>query len=223
MLTMTTEADLMRAVLEDPDDDARRLVYADRLEEQGENDRAEFVRWQIGGRAAPVLCHVLGTGVINTEWRCHPTDTANPFCPRWREMILKGLGEPYLPAGSAFVFRRGFVDEVSVGWIGFDYAAWLLFTEYPITRVRFAGDDRFPNEWAGYDWVQVGWPSPRGGKRASRPGKVEARYWPAVLYPGASKGSLATQYESESAAYDDLSRRLVAEGRRRAGPPAPAL
>jgi uncharacterized protein (TIGR02996 family) len=41
---------LLAAILDDPDDDAARLVYADWLEETGgqaERDRAEFIRVQV--------------------------------------------------------------------------------------------------------------------------------------------------------------------------------
>jgi uncharacterized protein (TIGR02996 family) len=34
-------------VIESPEDDGPRLVYADWLDEQGEHDRAEFIRLQI--------------------------------------------------------------------------------------------------------------------------------------------------------------------------------
>lgn len=43
---MTDEAALLAAVLNNPDDDAPRLIYADWLDEQGECDRAEFIRVQ---------------------------------------------------------------------------------------------------------------------------------------------------------------------------------
>ena len=36
----------LRAIFDTPDDDTPRLVYADFLEENGEEDRAEFIRWQ---------------------------------------------------------------------------------------------------------------------------------------------------------------------------------
>ena len=41
------ETALLRAILDDPRDDAARLIYADRLEEIGEEERAEFVRVQL--------------------------------------------------------------------------------------------------------------------------------------------------------------------------------
>src|SRR5262245_2815526 len=40
-------AGLMRAILQQPDDDGLRLILADWLEEHGEPDRAEFIRLQV--------------------------------------------------------------------------------------------------------------------------------------------------------------------------------
>ena len=45
--TMTTERDLLRAITREPDDGAPRLVYSDWLEEQGQAERAEFIRSQL--------------------------------------------------------------------------------------------------------------------------------------------------------------------------------
>lgn len=38
----------LRAIFDAPDDDTPRLVYADFLQENGEEDRAAFIRWQCG-------------------------------------------------------------------------------------------------------------------------------------------------------------------------------
>jgi uncharacterized protein (TIGR02996 family) len=43
----STEAAFLQAILEQPDDDTPRLVYADWLEEHGQGERAEFIRLQI--------------------------------------------------------------------------------------------------------------------------------------------------------------------------------
>ena len=43
---MTDREALYRAILDAPDDDAPRLVYADWLDEHGDPDRGEFIRLQ---------------------------------------------------------------------------------------------------------------------------------------------------------------------------------
>ena len=47
MLRTATDTAFVRSILDAPDDDAPRLVYADWLDEHGEADRAEFIRLQI--------------------------------------------------------------------------------------------------------------------------------------------------------------------------------
>src|SRR5690349_5354630 len=51
---MTSEAaDLLAAVLADPEDDAPRLVYADWLDENGQPERAAFIRLQVEAARLP--------------------------------------------------------------------------------------------------------------------------------------------------------------------------
>ena len=42
---MTPDDAFLAAIIESPDDDGPRLVYADWLEENGHPERAEFLRW----------------------------------------------------------------------------------------------------------------------------------------------------------------------------------
>jgi uncharacterized protein (TIGR02996 family) len=43
----------LRAIYDAPEDDTARLVYADFLQENGEEDRAQFIRWQCGHGKKP--------------------------------------------------------------------------------------------------------------------------------------------------------------------------
>ena len=51
---MTDRDALLRSILERPDDDVRRLVMADWLEENGESERAEFIRVQLEIASTPL-------------------------------------------------------------------------------------------------------------------------------------------------------------------------
>lgn len=64
----TVEA-MYRAVLEAPDCDTARLVYADALDEAGDHDRAEFVRVQCEREREP-LHHTHPTAVCDCDRRC---------------------------------------------------------------------------------------------------------------------------------------------------------
>jgi uncharacterized protein (TIGR02996 family) len=89
-----TEAPFLQAVIDQPDEDGPRLVYADWLDEQGESARAEFIR---------VQCELFQL----------PTDN-----PRRKELaarekrLLKRHGRewtrPPLPHDHSLLFRRGF-------------------------------------------------------------------------------------------------------------------
>jgi uncharacterized protein (TIGR02996 family) len=46
-VNVTRQEDLLQAILDDPADDAVRLVFADWLEDHSQNERAEFIRLQI--------------------------------------------------------------------------------------------------------------------------------------------------------------------------------
>src|SRR6201986_5154337 len=46
-VTMNEREAFLRAICDNPDDDTPRLVFADWLQENGEEDRGEFIRLQI--------------------------------------------------------------------------------------------------------------------------------------------------------------------------------
>ena len=51
---MTQEASFLHAVLENPEDDATRLIFADWLDDNGQPERAEFIRLQVEGARLPL-------------------------------------------------------------------------------------------------------------------------------------------------------------------------
>jgi uncharacterized protein (TIGR02996 family) len=60
-----TAAALFREVLERPEDDRPRLVYADWLDENGEADRAEFIRIQ--GPTPARFCEPRRSGTVQVQ------------------------------------------------------------------------------------------------------------------------------------------------------------
>src|SRR5947208_13340491 len=90
---------ILQAVIERPEDDAPRLVYADWLEDHGDPDRAEFIR-------------------VQCELARLPPDEPRAFDLRWRqEELLADHGPAWseeVPkwAREGCTFRRGFVDRV---------------------------------------------------------------------------------------------------------------
>ncbi len=125
---MTDREALYRAVLESPDDDTLRLIYADALEEEGDARRAAFVRAQVE------FAHLPDFDPARVHARYH--DREKMFGARW---VLK---LPPLPSGLEWArepFRRGFPADIRAR----DPAAFVshadqLFRHYPIESLELA-------------------------------------------------------------------------------------
>ena len=91
---------LLNAIAEHPEEDVPRLMYADWLEENGEPERADFVRNQVElGRV----------GLDDPERRALVVKNVrylNEFVPHWKEQL------PQLPGIAWGDFNRGLVEEV---------------------------------------------------------------------------------------------------------------
>jgi uncharacterized protein (TIGR02996 family) len=98
---MSDELALLTAIIANPDEDTPRLVFADWLQENGQPERAEFIRVQIELTRLPD--------------RERQTPHYRALLIRFRELIalhrdgwVKPLGVPPTRA----IFRRGFVEEI---------------------------------------------------------------------------------------------------------------
>lgn len=120
---------LFQAILAAPDDDAPRLVYADWLDEAGDPDRAEFVR---------VQCRLARLPFYEPD---HPG-----LRDRAAELYVRHMAEwqfDWLPPRQ--VFRRGFVEEVTLRADLFARHARALFEQTPLGAVHFTDGPRYPS------------------------------------------------------------------------------
>ena len=110
----------LKSIIANPDDDLPRLVYADFLDETGDADRGEFIR---------VQCQLVRTDEHDPQFR-ELED---------REHALLATNERAwftAPAGlREWVWRRGFIEDVTDGGIDTDEAV-RLFAEQPISTLR---------------------------------------------------------------------------------------
>lgn len=144
--TCDTGSSLLRAVLADPASDAARLIYADWLEEQGERDRAEFVRVQVElakpHRGIEKLIATVGhlvspSAVANMRQQAKPE-----LVERERELWAQNRqawevrcpGFDLGPASRAW-WVRGFLTEIHLPLSAFLEHARDLFSRHPITAV----------------------------------------------------------------------------------------
>jgi uncharacterized protein (TIGR02996 family) len=118
---MADDRAFLNAIIENPDDDGPRLVYADWLDEQGDHARAEFIRIQ---------CEMA---------------KFEPESVRWYELSLRSqrLLQRHQPAWlrdiqkyvRASTFRRGFVESVSMTARRFLKHGDFVFTHAPIREL----------------------------------------------------------------------------------------
>jgi uncharacterized protein (TIGR02996 family) len=125
---MTHDDAFLQAIIEDPEDDTPRLVYADWLEEHRQAERAEFIHIQ---------CELA---------RLPSDDPRRPqLKTRERELLDEYKREWVGPLGRwacAHEFRRGFVEAITVRPEAFLEHAEALFQTAPIQSVTFQ-DVRF--------------------------------------------------------------------------------
>jgi uncharacterized protein (TIGR02996 family) len=120
---VSAEEAFLADIVEHPEDDAPRLVYADWLDEHGRPERAEFIRAQVElarageddpGRDRLVERERQLLDAHGTAWRAE--------LPGW--------------ARKGCVFRRGFVEQVTATVAQFVKQAHLLWRQTPAFHVR---------------------------------------------------------------------------------------
>ena len=81
---MSTGAALLQAIIDEPDEDSLRLIYADWLHDHGEPDRAEFIRLEIDLHA-----RVQGRRPFVVNW-IDPEYQRPRFPATWARLHHKG-------------------------------------------------------------------------------------------------------------------------------------
>jgi uncharacterized protein (TIGR02996 family) len=146
---MTDGDALLRAIIESPDEDTPRLVYADQLDENGEHDRADFIRvqcqleqllrvradrHQLEYRARQLLC--ISERVFRFEG--HLDERLEQLSENWISLRgwawVGGLPEAINHVG----FRRGFIEEVGMSGRAFMTCAEEMFARAPVRHVTFS-------------------------------------------------------------------------------------
>jgi uncharacterized protein (TIGR02996 family) len=157
---------LLAAVLDSPDDDLPRLVYADWLEEYAEESRAaqaELIRLQVALSAGSLPPGSVRYETGRLRERTILDALADPLCRRcsWHAPLRHGKG--------AWKFVRGFVERVSLTSADFLAGGFAgnLFLSQPVQRVDLT--DRRPEADVSGRW----------------------RWW--VIGPNASQGPLDHQ------------------------------
>src|SRR5262249_27967980 len=118
----------VQAILDDPDDDSLRLIYADWLEERGD-PRGQFIRLQ----------YALA-GMDADDPRRRPLEARERVLLKEHGKVWAG---PLLQFIEGYTFRRGFVEEVKLAPPVFLHRGAELFRQTPVQTVRLSGGTIF--------------------------------------------------------------------------------
>jgi uncharacterized protein (TIGR02996 family) len=111
-------------IVEHPDDDAPRLVFADWLDDQGDSDRAAFIRLQVQRASSPGGVHEGRLISEETQLLARHENT-------WRAQL------PTLQGVTWAKFSRGFIEEVFVESVAVLFEqAKRIFASAPICRLQ---------------------------------------------------------------------------------------
>lgn len=210
---MTSDGNaLLATILNEPADDTARLVYADFLQENGEEDRAEFVRVQV--ELSTFDPHYY----LSYDNRAMCERSAVPLVKRSAE-LLHAAWSPELceladatgcspVAFNGWGFRRGFVSDASMTADDFDRCAAVAFARYPIERVTLSDKEpaqtgAFPERWTWFG------PHPTHRYETDR-ARLTGELWAALPH---------ADYPTQKAALDALARACVLVGTKRAKRP----
>ncbi|HEY7311545.1 MAG TPA: TIGR02996 domain-containing protein [Gemmataceae bacterium] len=128
----------LQAIVEDPDDDTPRLIYADWLEEHGDVHRAEFIRVQCELARLPEDEEARRPALLTREWTLLST-----HAKEWLAELpsLEGIKwDEVMPTGKRDMvpcFERGFASAViAENEKAFEKQAAALFRAAPIKELR---------------------------------------------------------------------------------------
>lgn len=205
---------LLQEVLEHPEDDLPRLVFADWLAENGELVRAEFIQLQcLLAREQPD--YALDTGTSPGVY----TSSGDPRIRRayvlFQDMVFSSVVKGTIPLDSwiwnSSIWRRGFVEALSLNCSDFTKLAKLAFKLHPVTRVQLK--DKQPGMWT----VRSGYWSWRASSSISA--LLGADYFlPIEIFDLLGPGQLAASsdswrhFDSKERAVNELSQACVAFG-----------
>ena len=118
---------------ENPDEDTPRLVFADWLQEHGEEERAEFIRLQIEIAGLP-------DGKKKQTRQAREKKLLAKHKEKWAS-YLTGYGYEY--RDDPFEFRRGFVERAEMDESTFAQIGDELFALTPLREVAFPEAEEF--------------------------------------------------------------------------------
>jgi uncharacterized protein (TIGR02996 family) len=153
--TDATLAALLRDVLDAPDDDGARLRYADRLDELGEQERADFIRCGLElSLYKDRRCPNRVDRTLPGSLAGYPVVVKGEECGRCRYCLVRravraltlllGLNDEW-PFCKSVEYRRGFAESIACTAADFLTHADAILAAHPVREVRLTELDYHPD------------------------------------------------------------------------------
>jgi uncharacterized protein (TIGR02996 family) len=116
-----SEADaLLAAILDNPTDDTPRRIYADWLQEQGQDDRAEFIRVQVELARREKWPEELVRRESQLRNHCMVESLQEKWFPGWKGWSLTTGAAQFSRMGrQSGLVSRGFISAITCSWEDF--------------------------------------------------------------------------------------------------------
>lgn len=167
-----TRAAFLQAILDDPEDDTVRLIYADFEEEHGDAARAELIRVQMelaqrreNPYPQPTLTEYEPTKQAWYRWNA-TTDTllhrARELLAKYARRWIKGLPPGWISWGTGafgharssiyYTFRRGFIEVVDLPIEDWLKHAAVIVGAAPVRKVQLTDKRPIEEDRTTYEW-----------------------------------------------------------------------
>lgn len=154
--------ELLAAIRKAPDDDAPRLIYADWLQDHGDEARAEFIRVQCELARIPVPEETTQGYVGEFDIRNHCRNCRkllgeycrfHVLCRRERELRKRNwsdwIDDNIISFTSGWEFRRGFIDSITCTWDDCRHRLDTIREEHPVQTVTLRTLPEVDRDWLG--------------------------------------------------------------------------
>ncbi|MBY0459689.1 MAG: TIGR02996 domain-containing protein [Gemmataceae bacterium] len=121
---MRDDEALLAAVIQHPDEDTPRLIYADWLQDHGRPERAEFIRFQVERDRLP-----FGADARRRELLARETALLERHRKRWFDPFRCAFGAVKV------TFRRGFVEHLETDAQSYLASSQALYRSAPLRSV----------------------------------------------------------------------------------------
>lgn len=136
MLTLDQQAQeraLLAAIRAEPGEDAHRLIYADWLEETGDDERAEFIRVQVAGRTPR---RIGGPTILGHACLAMLGGRTYAVSSEPGKVVVCGSSDQDDQEDTYLTCRRGFVTEVKCPLAAWEKHGPALVARHPVGRVE---------------------------------------------------------------------------------------